>query len=48
MTYDVPALNRIELDTQISLVLQTSNIPPAGPNESNEPDVNKWGENTFE
>lgn len=46
--YEVPALNRIVLDNEISLVLATTNDPPKGPGESNKPDVNKWGENPYE
>ncbi len=46
--YEVPALNCIVLDNEISLVLQTTATPPAGPGESTGPDVNAWGENTIE
>lgn len=46
--YEEPALNRIELDTQISLVLQTNATPPAGPGESTGPVENPWGEKVVE
>jgi len=28
--------------------LATTNDPPKGPGENNEPDVNKWGEDPYE